>query len=806
MEELLQASVPHAEDDTYEQQSFTIIITPDEVKTDLSHWVSEARTMIPFHYKDEQNVDVSPLLHPLSVKTEEVANIVAQGTFGDESIMPLPSFYFGASNEWRLGRNHKGTCDYIALVALAPVKVTVFAFNTEQRAKWIDMTYAGNATLFKGNAAARQLHFQKSTCAIFEEHLQYAQTHTLDLGEVMICHAAMPWKLTTLDETNPALVHAVHFAQNADVKLHQSSWRKLWEQKGYLNPLVDFGGLCKHFSVSSLIKSDDHRFVVPATYVAPPWLPVEANPWTAFESARNMLTQRNPVAWNTDWEATTRSHAPGTKQFNTAMTKLMSRVENMFEKLDLLAQEQAALATVRHKLDEVPVSVRDGNLLRSWNKLNRIYGEHNGKLIAWIAEGKSKGSELLEETETFLKRFCLKINLKPYVDQSVTRETMVACTEAKIIVTEVSNLLSSVFKEVKTTMDQTTRDSFTLMRSHLNNMYENIKTHFTNSAYMYDVSVIQHIKEYLMSVDSLVKLSGKQEEDKADDDDDDDDENEEDEEDVDDSQECGPFASLVSSLFKRNEAFDTAKKSAVCYECERKAMLYKKAAVCNRCAASKLVEAANYCAKYVNHISIDEAKVIVTEMQSKQEALAKQIANGKDGDIREYSVAIFTQVDRLKLLYKDLNFDGAEGDFDPLDVEDDDDDSAVVSDNASIEYSDDEEEEEEEEEELPKRKKRGRSDEDRNAIAHELIMAMAHTPVASTLKPTILAYRDGKYEFINNAVKMLKLQPVLYAVTYPSGEYKEMFLTEEEALKACRPDQKVLAVKQEERWPIKEGN
>jgi hypothetical protein len=137
-------------------------------------------------------------------------------------------------------------------------------------------------------------------------------------------------------------------------------------------------------------------------------------------------------------------------------------------------------------------------------------------------------------------------------------------------------------------------------------------------------------------------------------------------------------------------------------------------------------------------------------------------------------------------------------------MEEEYDDSAVVSDNDSIEYDDDDDDEDSSSSEKKKKsKKRNRSDEDRNALAHEIVMAMAHTPVATTLKPTILAYRDGKYDFINNAVKMLKLQPVLYAIVYPSGEWKEMFLTEEEALKECRPDQKVVAVKQEERWPMK---
>jgi hypothetical protein len=259
----------------------------------------------------------------------------------------------------------------------------------------------------------------------------------------------------------------------------------------------------------------------------------------------------------------------------------------------------------------------------------------------------------------------------------------------------------------------------------------------------------------------------------------------------------GIFSSIIPSIFVRDSIFETGKKSGNCYECEKKAMVYKKSAICNRCVSQKLAEAATACAAIMRNMKIQAAKAICTEIHANLDTLAKQTAEGVDGNLKEFSQSIFVQIDKLKTYYTDE-------DEDQLEMEEEYDDSAVVSDNDSIEYDDDDDDEDSSSSEKKKKsKKRNRSDEDRNALAHEIVMAMAHTPVATTLKPTILAYRDGKYDFINNAVKMLKLQPVLYAIVYPSGEWKEMFLTEEEALKECRPDQKVVAVKQEERWPMK---
>lgn len=800
---LLQRSVKQAPDEEnipYEDQSFSIVTMPDEIKQEWEPLIAELWQLLPLTYKDETNVDISPLFHSLSMKTTEVAHEVAKVPFPKANVVPLPSTFFMDTGDWRLGRNHKGTADFIALVALAPLTIQYFAFTSKQHDEWIDMTYGKNATLFNGNSNATMLHFTKKVAKMFDENMQFCQTQKLNVGEIFFCHTAMPWKLIDVDEKNPALVHCIHFANNPDLNMHRAQWKKAWQQGGYINPAVDFGGLCHHLRIQDMEQCAEPRHIVPTEYVNPAWVPEEQprSEWDKFVLRRDSLISQNAAAWNNDWESGVRSHNPGTKLFQTAMQKLNDRLDKMFAHLNLLNKEQKALADVRSTLDEVPYSVRDGNLLKSWNRLNRIHGELSGKLISWIYDGKEKGSELLSETQEFTKKFAVKINLRPYVDRS-KKELMVSVTEAKMILTETAKLQTAVFNNVKRMLDSATRESFALMRAHMDNLYKNIEAHHANSAYMYDVSVCQGIKEYLQQLDIIIKEAKAEEEDeedednnsgKEDDDDDDDDDDEDDDE--------GIFSSIVPSIFVRGTVFETGKKTGTCFECEKKAMIYKKGAICNRCVSQKLTEAAKSCAAMMRNMKIEAAKVICTAIHSNLDTLAKEVAGGSDGNLKEFSQSIFTQIDELKTHYTDE-------DEDQLEMEEEYDDSAVVSDNDSIEYDDDDDDEDEDSGSSEKKasKKRNRSDEDRNAVAHEMVMAMAHTPVASTLKPTILAYRDGKYDFIKNAVKMLKLQPVLYAVVYPSGEWKEMFLTEEEAHKECRPDQKVVAVKQEERWPMK---
>lgn len=760
--------------------------TPDDATYDVHHHVVVSTNPEPndpiapfasFAKKDDHHIDISPLLHPLAIRTLNTVYEVVKYIFPSMGgLLPLPSTYCADTGDWRLGRNHKGTADFVALYALGNTTVSLFAFDAKQRETWIDMTYGKSATWFNGKSDATQLIFVKKTREMFDANLQFAQKVPLVVGDVLICHTAMAWKV------QGAAVHCIHFALNADPNAHRVSWSKAWEQKGYIDPALDFGGLCQQFRISNLPVQETPLLELPnIPYEHPPWLK-ESDPLEAFEKARNYLLEQNFAAWNPEWETTTRSHAPHTKQFKIGLKKMMERIEVMTKRLPLLTQEQAALKSVRDSLDSVPQSAREGNVLKSWKRLDRLYHQESDKLLTWIYDGKTKGSDLLEDTKSFLAKFAVRIQMVPFAFSKEKKEVMVPITEAKAIFVEMGHLLKMAGDKVT---DATLRASIIPISNAYKDLAKSTTLHRDNTAYMYDVSACLQGIEYLRNIDSIVVVNKPV---VASDEDEEEEEDYEEESD----EECGPFRSMVPTFFSREEAFKTSKKRGTCSECEATGMIYASSEACNTCTVRIIQKAGNVCNSNACNMPNEDAKKMCLDIKTKLLSIASALETGAESDIVNYSRAIFTDIDKLKAsVGKD--FDLHDEHYDQEDM--DEDDSLVVSDDEEIE---EEVSSSSEESYKSNKKKRAREEEGDMGLAHDMVMAMVHTPVASVLKPTIHAYRDKNYDAIRGALKMLKSLPVLYAIVDAHGDYKEMFLTEEDAQNNCRGEQKVQVIKQNE--------
>lgn len=814
---LIKESKPFKEDSTYDTQSFEA--GNIELEEPMAALIPIMKTMLPLHRNAAGLVDISPLIHSFSVQIGvnalSVANHFIPASQGH--IFPLPSQYRTSSPLWCLGRRFQDTAEFVALVALTPCKLKVFAFDEETRSKWINMTYGGDAILFQGKTDITQLNFVRSVSAVMDEHAKdHAQVTDMGIGDIMICHAAMPWKIEGDENT---LYQCVHFG----LKMNASLWQTAWEQKGFIN-----ADLVKHLgSTKNMKECEEPRTPVTETFTPPPWVKISStNLFADFEAKRDELLSKDASAWNPDWEQTARGHAEkgNMKAFKTAMKTLMERISNMTEQLPFLKEQRDALSIVRTILDDVPNEVRVGNANKSWGALNRKHKEHLEKMINWVYAKTPKGTQLLAETTAFARKYALRVQLKPFMLTPLT-PVMTGSKEAKKMLSQAYNLLEKISKHpLLAKADQNIRDSMLVVKSTLQHIGHAVRA---DSTPLYDVAPCDACMKYLLTCEAIFKAyddmtevaaeakdasDGEEAMEVSDEDEEDDgeyeDEEEEEEEEEDDPRMVERYKHLhvlIPSFYDGEHPFDPTKKDTKrCPQCERKGIVYLDYEQCIFCIAKKLKECAHDAISVSQNAGIPaehrtEVKRICGIINKELLSAAAEMEKNKDSKTVTLSKDLFKWVDQLvPIAGQGFVEDDPEHEDDAMDQDEND----LVDPDDHVEYEEGYGSSSSSEE-TPKNRKRGRDDDsERNEVAHALVMAMIHTPVASTIKPLLPAYRNGKYDVIRNATGMLRTLPVLYALqNKKSRMYTEMFTTEEDAEKACTdPAYEVVPIEKDDHW------
>lgn len=785
----------------------------------------------------EGALDCSPLLSETATWGYQAAVHALASLMPGVEAVPVPSVFRAMCepSPWYLGRPGPGGCDFVALVALSPMVVEIFACAADARAAWEAQSYTGDAPLFRGKKDASQLHFTPEATTVFDESDSF-WSHELSPGDVLICHSALPWRVQA---GQPWVLHSINFATvavGADWKACRSGWIAPTAFQGGLRLCA--AGVRTASEVLSQVVAPVPEFL---TAGASPPVGVEAR-WEAFVRARAALLEEHPQAWYAGWEKTALEkrdqmaaepdNARINSLFRAAVKRLEQRVETMRERLPHLRAQLELLQKADEMLQRVNVESLNGKKAASWRKLTRDLSSTRDTLAQWCCDNKTKATDIYERAVAFKSDMpaVLELPLPPTEFEPIT----VSFVEAKAQADEAVGLLRELKDKhatlIRMPVGQAMAATCAALENSVRSMLSLMKSVAgEHDAVEIDCGAVRALCAHLRRCNDLVAVhkSRPQPQPRKSASIEDEDDEEDLDEDEDEGDLCDPldkaFAMEIVAAPLRWIAMNRSYSKA-CVHCGAKAAASGNPCLilnqsCTVCVHSELNDLRAGLLEFCKDERVQRADRslvnAITEPAAEEAArLQKAVkelrapASGAEPvpvELRRQFEAFLQLMEHVKTeLRPHVDDDEAAYEADIVDMEDDD-SGLVESDEVEYEESSASE---------PSRKR------PRDSVAEELLLALHHTPVHSVLDPMVARFaqgEEGALDAVRSATKMLKGCDKLWAVEWhsngESGRIGAMFLTREEAQAEMdklpkRDDEqlRVVGLDRQSRWPESEQN